>query len=134
MLIPWMSSKRGQYKGEMSAFIQTSWAFLQLMQKQLSFMKAESCQQIRVKYFFFSVLSFLGSRMRALREGFLQLSWIFNPCIPFRDGIGHFQSHKESRVTFIWVAPTNKSQFSFGATSITIPWLLSQPYWQMKIL
>ena len=53
MLIPWMSSKRGQYKREMSAFIQTSWAFLQLMQKQLSFMKAESCQQIRVKYFSF---------------------------------------------------------------------------------
>ena len=53
------------------------------------------------KIFFFSVLSFLGSRMRALREGFLQLSWIFNLCIPFRDGIGHFQSHKESRDTFI---------------------------------
>ena len=60
-----MSSKRGQYKRKMPAFIQTSWAFLQLTQKQLSFVKAESYQQIRVKYFF-SVLSFLGSRMTAL--------------------------------------------------------------------
>lgn len=123
-LILWFSSKWGQYKRGKSAFIQTSWAFLQLHENSWVLWR-----QIPTNRFicnnFLSVLPFLGNRMRTLWEGSQQLSWIFNLRLPFRDGMGHFQIRMDTRDTIIWAVPMNKSRFSFETSSTAIPYYLA---------
>lgn len=119
-LILWFFSKWGQYTRGKSAFIQTSWVFLQLHENSWVFWRHIPTNRF-VCNSFLSGLPFLGNRMRMLGKGSQQLSWFFHFCIPFRVGMGHLQIHMGTRDTIIWVVPTNKSRFSFETSSTAIP-------------
>lgn len=124
VLILWFFSKWGQYKRRKSAFIQTSWAWLQLHDNSLVLWRQISTHRF-VCNSFLPGLPFLGNRMRMLGKGSQQLSWIFHLCIPFRAGMGHLQIHMNTRDTIIWVVPTNKSRFTSEISSTSIPFYLA---------